>query len=95
MKKLALVATGAAFALAACGESTDASEEAIADDVEVVADDAMADVPEPVADEEAMTDEEAEAVMDGNEEEAEAAGDAAMDVVEAAEAAQAEMEAAE
>ncbi|WP_271079263.1 lipoprotein [Aurantiacibacter sp. MUD61] len=95
MKKIAIIAAGAAFALSACGETTDASDDAVADTVEVPADDAMDDVPEPVADEEMMTDEEADAEMDMNEDMAEQAGDDAMSVVEAAEAAEAEMEAAE
>lgn len=59
MKKIAIVAAAAAFALAACGETTDASEDAIADSVEVPADDAMADAPDPVADGDAMSDEDA------------------------------------
>ncbi|MBH5321209.1 hypothetical protein [Aurantiacibacter sediminis] len=101
MKKLAIIAAGAAFALSACGETTDASDDAVADTVEVPADTAMEDMPEPVADEdaladdEAMSDEDAEAAMDVNEDMAEQAGDDAMGVVEAAEAAEAEMEAAE
>lgn len=95
MKKIAIIASSAAFALAACGSSTDASEEAVADTVEVPADDAMEGAPDPVADEDVMSDEEAEAVMDENMDEAEQAGDDAMSVVEAAEAAQAEMEDAE
>ena len=98
MKKLAFLASAAAFGLAACGSSTDASEEAVADTVEVPADEAMADVPEPVADpamEDEMTEADAQAEMDTREELAEVAGDNAMDVVEAAQAAQAEMDAAE
>lgn len=95
-KKLTLVACSAAFALAACGETTDASEDAIADSVEVPADDSMADAPDPVADEDAMTDEEIEAQMQANEATAEQAGDAAQatvdDALSAAQAAQETME---
>lgn len=94
MKKLAFIATGAAFALAACGSSTDASEEAMADTVEVPADDAMADAPEPIEDANAMTEEEIDESMAEVEADAEAAGDAAQSVADAAMEAQAEMDAA-
>ena len=52
MKKIALftAASGFALALAACGDSDDASEDALADDVELPADEAMNGVPDPVAD---------------------------------------------
>ena len=52
MKKIALFAAVSSFALAlaACGGSDDASEDAMADDVEMPADEAMADTPLPVAD---------------------------------------------
>ena len=52
MKKLALFAAASSFALAlaACGDSNDASEDALADDVELPADEAMANVPDPTAD---------------------------------------------
>lgn len=82
MKKFAVVACAAAFALAGCGETTDASEDAIADSVEVPADDAMAEAPAPVADDSAMTDEEVEAGMDAREATAEEAGDAAQATVD-------------
>lgn len=53
MKKLARAAIASAtlFALAACGSADDANEEAVADNVEIPADDAMAPIVEaPVAD---------------------------------------------
>ena len=52
MKKSALIALAALapLALAACGSSTDASEDAVADTVEMPADEAMAGTPPPVAD---------------------------------------------
>ena len=72
MRKLAttLIAIVATTGLAACGSSTDASEEAMADNVEMPADDAMADVPDPVLDEDAtLTAEEVETdAMDAAEE---------------------------
>ena len=46
----------AALALAACGSSTDASEDAMADTVEIPADEAMANAPDPVADPAAAVD---------------------------------------
>ena len=60
MKKIVSVSVlaSAALALAACGSSTDASEDATADTVEMPADEAMADAPAPVDDaavEEEMT----------------------------------------
>lgn len=101
MKKLAIMAAAAAFALSACGDTTDASEDAVADSVEVPADDAMTGLPDPVADADAMSADEEAAIeedMDQAEATAEAAGDAAQDTVDdalaAAEAAQEEMEAA-
>jgi hypothetical protein len=48
------------LALAACGSATDASEDALADNVEVPADQAMQGTPAPVADADALA-EEAEA----------------------------------
>jgi hypothetical protein len=53
MKKIALVALAPiAFGLAACGDSDDASEEAMADTVEIDADEALEGVEEePVVDE--------------------------------------------
>ena len=52
MKKIALVAAASAFALtlAACGDSDDASEDAMADNVEMPADEALANTPLPAAD---------------------------------------------
>ena len=49
MKKIALFAAVSSFALAlaACGGSDDASEDALADNVELPADEAMADAPMP------------------------------------------------
>ena len=45
-----------ALALAACGYSNDASDEVVAEDVEIVADDAMSDIDaEPVEDESLAT----------------------------------------
>ena len=96
MKKLAFIATTAAFALAACGETTDASDDAVADTVEVPADAAMADAPPPVVDEApVVTNEQANEAMNVTEEEAEAAAnraertvDAALDAAAAAERAQ-------
>lgn len=103
MKKIAFVATVAAFALTACGETTDASEEAQADTVEVEADAAMEDMPEPVADDAAtaedLTEAEAEAEINVSEEQANRDADNAQatvdDALAAAEAAAAELEAAE
>ena len=49
---LAGVLGASALALAACGDSNDASDEVVAEDVEIVADDALSDVDEePVEDE--------------------------------------------
>ena len=45
-----------ALALAACGDSNDASDEVVAEDVEIVAEDAMSDIDaEPVEDESLAT----------------------------------------
>ncbi len=81
---LALAAT-ASLALAACGSTTDASEDAIADTVEMPADQAMADAPEPVADNAVIAEE--AAAEDGGaangEMDAMEAADAASDLVEA------------
>ncbi len=59
MTKPVKFAAVAAFALglAACGSATDASEDALADNVEVPADEAMAAAPAPVADPAALTEE--------------------------------------
>ena len=53
MNKFALIAfaSAATLGLAACGSSDDASEDAMADTVEMPADEAMAGLPDPVADE--------------------------------------------
>jgi len=58
MKKFALIAFAAvaAYGLAACGKSDDASEDAMADNVEMPADSAMATAAPPVADAEASSD---------------------------------------
>lgn len=53
------VLCAAALALAGCGNSTDASEDAMADNVELPADEAMSDAPAPI-DDEAMTMDETE-----------------------------------
>jgi hypothetical protein len=52
MNKIVMTAfaSAAALTLAACGSSDDASEDAMADNVEMPADEAMADAAEPVAD---------------------------------------------
>ena len=56
MKKIALATLPLAFALAACGDTDDASAAAEADTVEMPADEAMADVTEmPAADAVKMT----------------------------------------
>lgn len=59
MTKTLKIAVAASFtlALAACGSATDASEDALADNVEVPADEAMAAAPAPVADPAALTEE--------------------------------------
>jgi hypothetical protein len=91
MKKIALFAAVSSFALAlaACGGSDDASEDALADNVEMPADEAMADMPMPAADAtEAVEDAEASADDAMAAEEAGAAAEqAAADAAAAAEAA--------
>ena len=91
MKKIALFAAVSSFALAlaACGDSDDASEDAMADNVEMPADEAMAEVPMPAADEtEAAEDAEDAAAAQATAEEAAAAAEqAAADAAAAAEAA--------
>ena len=78
MKKIIATAVlASAFALSACGSSTDASEDATADTVEMPADDAMAGAPAPVADEAA-----AETEMQANEADAEAAATEAQATVD-------------
>ncbi len=99
MKKLAIIASTAVLALSACGDTTDASDDAVADTVEVPSDDAMVGAPDPVVDEDAMMEdaqEDIDAAMDEGDAQAEAAGDAAEnavdDAIAAAEAAQDTME---
>jgi hypothetical protein len=79
MKKFALFAVSSfALALAACGDADDASEDAMADNVEMPADEAMAGVPDPNAD--AVSDAAEEATQDAEaaiEETAQSAADAA------------------
>jgi hypothetical protein len=88
MKKFALIAFAAvaAYGLSACGKSDDASEDAMADNVEMPADEAMTTAAPPVADAEATSD-----AGDATTAAAEAAGDAAQaaaaDAAAAAEAA--------
>ncbi len=48
--------SGTTLLLAACGGYTDASEDALADNVEMPADEALVGTPEPVADDAAMED---------------------------------------
>lgn len=56
MKKTLAVVLASAFtlSLAACGSTTDASEDASADNVEIPADEAMAGAPAPVEDPDAL-----------------------------------------
>ena len=58
MKKLALIAFAAVadYGLSACGKSDDASEDAMADNVEMPAEEAMTTAAPPVADAEATSD---------------------------------------
>ena len=95
MKKIILSAAVSSFALAlaACGGSDDASEDAMADNVEMPADEALADVPLPVADETAEVDEATDASdLDAVEAAGAAAEEAAADAAAAAEAATAAAE---
>jgi hypothetical protein len=88
MKKFALIAAvSGAFALAACGSSDDASEDAMADSVEMPADEAMAGVPDPVADDVSEAVEDATANAEAAAQTAEQAADAALDAVADVEAA--------
>ena len=93
MKKFALLAASSfALALAACGDSGDASEDALADNVEMPADEAMSGVPDPTdADAAAAAAEEATESADNAVDAAEVAGaaaeEAAADAAAAAEAA--------
>jgi hypothetical protein len=92
MKTIALIAVSSfALALAACGGADDASEDAMADNVEMPADEAMADMPMPAADateaaEDAAEDAAAETAATA-EDAADAAEAAAADAAAAAEAA--------
>jgi len=84
MRKFAYAALAplAALALASCGSTEDASEDAEAENVEISADGPMAGVDEPVEDPDAATDDTAateDAIAAG-----EAAADAAADVQAAA-----------
>ena len=87
MKKFAPIALAVvgALALSACGSSTDASEDAMADTVEMPADDAMASAPEPAMDADAVSDAADEAAVESDAMEAAAQADAMVsDDVEAA-----------
>jgi hypothetical protein len=59
MKKFTLIAFAAiaAYGLSACGKSDDASEDAMSDNVEMPADNAMTSAAAPVADAQASSDE--------------------------------------
>ena len=96
MKTIAKFAAASAFALtlAACGDSGDASEDAMADSVEMPADEAMAEVPDPAEDVTAAA-EEATQTAEENLDAAEAAAAAAEETVADVEAAAAAAEAAE
>ena len=90
MKKFALIAfaAAAAYGLAACGKSDDASEDAMADNVEMPADQAMSTAAPPVADAEASSDTAATGPTSAAASEAgDAAEAAAADAAAAAEAA--------
>ena len=94
MKKIAILAPAALLVLSACGESTDASEEAMADTVEINADAAMEGTPDPVADGDLATDDAAiDDAVNAATADAENAADAAQatvdDVLDAAGAADA------
>ena len=91
MKKFTLIAIAstATLALAACGGTTDASEDAMADTVEMPADQALADTPEPVEDAEVAAED--AALEEAAEMDALEAADAAEELVEA-DAAEAEAE---
>jgi hypothetical protein len=95
MKKIALIAAASSFALAlaACGSSDDASEDAMADNVEMPSDEAMAAAPDPATD--AVADAAEEATQDAEEtveQTAETAADAAEATVADVEAATAATE---
>ena len=92
MKKIALFAAASSFALAlaACGGSDDASEDAMADDVELPADEAMANVPDPNADLESEEDQDEAVTQEAAESAADEAEAAVADVEAAAAAAETE-----
>ena len=93
MKKIVLLAASSfALALAACGDTGDASEDAMADNVEMPADEALADTPLPEADATADAEEAAEDAAADAEAAADAAEQAAADAAAAAEAATEEVE---
>lgn len=83
MNTLKFLAPASLLALCACGETNDASQDATADTVEFASDEAMAGIPDPVADAEALSDgspadEQAiEGAIEAAETEAEAAANAA------------------
>lgn len=87
MKKIALLAAASAatLALAACGDWDDASEDAVADNVEIPADEALAGTPDPAIDTTAAD----IPTEDEVRETAESAGDAAAAAVADIEAAEA------
>jgi hypothetical protein len=89
MKKFALIAFAAlaAYGLSACGKSDDASDEAMADNVEMPADEAMSTAAPPVADAEATSDAATGPTSEAAAQAGEAAEDAAADAAAAAEAA--------
>ena len=89
MKKFALIAFAAlaAYGLSACGKSDDASDEAMADNVEMPADEAMSTAAPPVADAEAASDAATGPTSEAAAQAGEAAEDAAADAAAAAEAA--------
>lgn len=86
MKIFAAFAPLALLGLAACGSSTDASADATADTVEIPADEALANAPEPVADPDANVDAPAEGAegAEGAESSSEATAAAAGAAAEAA-----------
>lgn len=94
-------ASAATLSLAACGSSDSASEDAIADTVEMPADEAMTQAPLPAADSGIFSDAAADAAappeqaIDGAEAAGQAAEEAAADAAAAAAAAEAATRAAE
>lgn len=91
MKKFALAAFAAvaAYALSACGKSDDASEDAMADNVEMPADQAMSTAAPPVADAEATSDAATGPTTEAAAQAGDAAEAAAKDASDAAAAAEA------